>query len=102
MHNVIFNQIKNLFVIPNIRKKREDEGFVLVMNDNLEIFIFNNTAQNILSLINGEKTIIQLKNELMEMYDVQETVLIDDLIEITRDLQWKKLIYLSIRAKKER
>ena len=69
------------------------------MNNDLEVFIFNDTAKEILNLINGERTILQLKEKLMAIYDVEEAMLIDDLIEITRDLQWKKLIYLSARKK---
>lgn len=100
MANLIFNQIKTHFIILNIRKLRKDKDFVLVMNNDLEVFIFNDTAKEILNLINGERTIFQLKEKLMAIYDVEEAMLIDDLIEITRDLQWKKLIYLSARAKK--
>jgi len=99
MANLIFNQIKNHFIILNIRKLRKDKDFVLVMNNDLEVFIFNDTAKEILNLINGERTILQLKEKLMAIYDVEEAMLIDDLIEITRDLQWKKLIYLSARKK---
>lgn len=90
----IFDVMKNWKPLPNWRKKREDGEFLLLSDCNLTIHYLNSTARDIVELI-GNRTIQEICESMMEIYEVEENVIRRDVINTIRDLQWKHLIRIS-------
>lgn len=94
MENV-YELLKSLVVISNATKTRVDGDFLIVMSPSHSIQYFSDVAKDFFMEIDGKKTIDNIKDLLLREYDVAEAVLISDLTELIRDLQWKNLILLK-------
>lgn len=93
MMNKIFNLIQNKTPLKSTLKERcDDDGILIVLADNLEIFYFNDVAASIFSFMDGKTTIIEIFHKIQEIYEVPDTELANDLVKITRDFQWNGLI----------
>ena len=57
--------------------------------------LFDLEEHNSISAGEMKVTIKEISSKLLSKYDVDEKVLHDDLIEIIRDLQWKRIIKLE-------
>ncbi|MDO4858084.1 MAG: PqqD family protein [Thermoguttaceae bacterium] len=64
------------------------------MNKKLEVHFLNSTARDIVELI-GNRTIQEICESMMEIYEVEENVIRRDVINTIRNLQWKHLIRIS-------
>lgn len=76
-------------------KMRPNDDMLIVNSDELEIFYLNGTSAFFLKRCDGYRSVEQIKNLMLEEFDVPENVLRKDLIGLIRDLQWKKLIMLE-------
>lgn len=90
----IYNSLKNWKPIPAWQKKRSDGDFLIIMNKKLEVHFLNSTARDIVELI-GNRTIQEICESMMEIYEVEENVIRRDVINTIRNLQWKHLIRIS-------
>lgn len=75
-------------------KTRKNESFTVVAASNMEICFLNETAGFILSLCDESHTLDNICNELMEQYDAPRDELVNDLIDVVRYMQWKRIIRL--------
>lgn len=64
----------------------------------LEIFYLNDTAREIFLLIDGKRSVDKIVEDLMLVYDVERSILQDDIVDVIRELQWKNLLSLRRRA----
>ena len=92
---IIWDWIKEKKIKDISLKKRKEGNVVVVYGKNLEICYLNKVGGEILYLSADNITINEISIKLMSKYDVDEKVLHDDLIEILRDLQWKRIIKLE-------
>ena len=92
---IIWDWIKEKKIIDISLKKRKEGNVVVVYGKNLEICYLNKIGGEILYLSADNITIKEISSKLLSKYDVDEKVLHDDLIEIIRDLQWKRIIKLE-------
>lgn len=92
---IIYDDLKKLYPYPVYRKKRKEQALDVVMNDKLEISYLNDTSVRFLDLCSGKKTISEIYGLMLEEYDVDPETLRNDIINLLRDLQWKKIIRLS-------
>ena len=77
-------------------KLRLDGKFGIVSNPNdHSIEYLNETALSIFQLCDGKNNIADIAKVVSKEYEVDSAVLERDLVEIIRDLQWKKLIVLK-------
>lgn len=91
---MVYNWIKDKIPTLSIVKQRDNGNILIVCNNDLEILYFNQTSKDIISLINGTRTIDEIKRIMLSRYDVGEELLELDLIDVIRDMQWKKIVYL--------
>ena len=91
---MVYNWIKDKIPTLSIVKQRDNGDILIVCNNGLEILYFNQTSKDIISLINGTRTIDEIKRIMLSRYDVGEELLELDLIDVIRDMQWKKIVYL--------
>lgn len=91
---MVYNWIKDKIPTLSIVKQRDNGDILIVCNNDLEILYFNQTSKDIISLINGTRTIDEIKRIMLSRYDVGEELLELDLIDVIRDMQWKKIVYL--------
>lgn len=89
---------KDLVPRKNTLKEKTNGDFLIVSSFNLEIFYLNDTAREFFSWINGHRSIDQIVDQLMEVYDVDRYILQDDMIDVIRELQWKNLVSLRRRS----
>lgn len=68
---------------------------LIVCGEDLSIYYLNRTAAFFLKSVNGRDSIEIIKNKFLEKFDVEENELKKDMIEIIRDLQWKKIIAIG-------
>ena len=76
-------------------KQRENEKFLTISSSNLEIYHLNETAKEFIKHCDGKNTVEEIVKNFTDIFDVDEIVLKADIINIIRDLQWKKLIILE-------
>lgn len=81
----------------NISLKQRLEGDVTVVcNKNMELHYLNKVAGFIFGLCDGNNTLDDIVIQLLKKFDVEESVLIADLMDIIRDLQFKRIIRLEV------
>ena len=95
MNNVVWDKMKDLTPIRNARKYREDGDFLIVMSYSHEIKYFNDVAKSFYVLADGSRRLCEIINEMLEEYEVDESTLILDCIELVRNLQWEDMILLK-------
>lgn len=77
-----------------IKKKVNDDILIICTND-LIIYYLNSTAALFINLADGKSTVDDIKKKFLERYDVEETELENDFIDMIRDLQWKGILTLE-------
>lgn len=94
MITVIYDLIKDK--IPNVIavKMRTNDDFLIVQSTDLEIYYLNETAKIFLLMCDGIKNIECLTQKLFDIYEVEENTVKTDVVDLIRDLQWKKILSL--------
>lgn len=91
----IYNSIKTIIPIGNFKKKIIDGEFLVITNNNLVIYYLNETAKDFYILIDGCNTVEDIINKLSKLYDVEFDMIVNDIINLIRDLEWKQLLILK-------
>ncbi|OON99997.1 MAG: hypothetical protein ATN35_09710 [Epulopiscium sp. Nele67-Bin004] len=94
MHSYI-NKTEKLVPCCTYIKMREDNDFLIVINENLQIEHLSQVAKDFYMNVDGTKTIEEINQLLVQEYDVDYSVLQNDMLIFVKDLQWKKLITLK-------
>jgi len=92
---IVWNWVKEKKVADISLKKRKEGNVVIVYGKNLEICYLNKVAGELLMMAKDNISIEEISNKLIAKYDVDEYTLHTDIIEIIRDLQWKRIIRLE-------
>jgi len=79
-----WNEVKDLKPYITIKKKREDNEFLVVLSSKLELFFLNQPGKNFFSMINGFKKAAEIIKEFLCSYDNESCV---------NELNLKKFIY---------
>lgn len=88
-----FSHIEDYIPFRKELKLRIDGNFGIVSNtQDYQVDYLNETALMIFRLIDGKKSVAGIAECFMEDVDVDRAVFEQDLIEILRGFQWKKLI----------
>ena len=91
----IFSYLASYIPIRQELKFRIEGDIGITFNkQNFTLEYLNGTALDIFQMIDGKKTVSEIANKFMETTDVEKSVFEQDLIELLRDFQWKKLILL--------
>lgn len=93
--NRVYNYMKHLIPMQNYIKKRENDNFLIIMSEKLEIQYLNEVAKDFYLLLDGKKNIENIVDNLLEIYDVSKEILEKDIFHLIRELQWKNLIILK-------
>ena len=72
-------------------KWQENDEVLIVMSQNQKVFFLNEVAKDFLLLCNGRQ-FSEIVEELCKIYEVEKDILTDDLLEIIRDLQYKRIL----------
>ena len=79
-------------ILNNIALKwQENDDVLIVMSQNKKVFFLNEVAKDFLLLCNGRQ-FSEIVEELYKIYEVEKDILTDDLLEIIRDLQYKRIL----------
>ena len=89
---------RNLVPCKNALKEKENGEFLIVSSACLEIFYLNDSAREVILLMDGHSSVERIIDRMMGIYDVERAVLENDIIDVIRELQWKNLILLRRRA----
>lgn len=92
---MIYQWLKNRHPIKTIIKERKNNDILVVCGSTLEIYYLNKVASIVLEAMNGKNTVDDIKQLLLRRFDVEERELEHDLIDVIRDLQWKRLAKLE-------
>lgn len=93
--NNLFDNINELIPIQNYVKLRENNDFLILMSDNLEIQYLNEVAKDFYLLIDGKVKVKEIMAKMLSIYQVEKEILQKDIVHLIRDLQWKNLITLK-------
>lgn len=93
--NTAYNMLENFIPVRNALKVREDGNFLIAANHEKEIFYLNSTAREFWEFIDGNINIDSICEKFLCEYDINRESLENDLVNLLRDLQWKKLIRLK-------
>lgn len=83
---------KDMYPCRSWRKARKEGDVLLVINDNLELYYLNDTADFFLSYCDGSRTLNSIIEQMANEYDIEMNVLVRDICLLIRDLQWNRLI----------
>ena len=92
---MIFDLIKKKKVKKIYVKMREDGDFFVVTTQDLDIYYLNATGGFFLQLCNEKRTINEIFYEMLNVYEISHEQLRKDIVNLVRDLQWKKIIILE-------
>lgn len=92
---LVYDSLKNM--IPKILaiKQRENNEFLIVESADLQIFHLNETAKDFIELCDEQRNIDEIVDKLSTIYEVDIELLKNDIIDLIRDLQWKKILTLG-------
>ncbi|HBV95600.1 MAG: hypothetical protein JL50_09930 [Peptococcaceae bacterium BICA1-7] len=86
---------RGLKPVHNVRKTREDGDFLIVMAGNLLLYFLNRTAWRAFILMDGQRNLAGVAEELAGLYDVEKNRLDSDLRVLTYTLEKYGLIRLE-------
>lgn len=92
---IVWAWLKNKKPIDLSLKKRQEGSVTLAYGKQLDICYLNKVAGEVLALSNGTNTIGDIVERLLESYAVDREELKSDIVDLIRDLQWKRLIRLE-------
>ena len=92
---MIYDWIQDKRVRRKVLKMRENGDLMIVNSNSLDIYYLNATAKLILQLANGQMTVDNIKDSILEEFEIDEDTLREDLLVAIRDLQWKELLVLE-------
>ena len=92
---MIFEWIKDKVPVAAYVKKRMNDDILIICAETLSMYYLNSTAAFFINSADGKSTVADIKEKFLQKYDVDEKVLEEDFIEMIRDLQWKKILYLE-------
>ena len=92
---MVYGLIKDLIPTKTCLKERNDGEFLIICNNDLSIYYLNEAAKDFYQMINGHYTIDEIVSRLVEVYDVDLSILQMDMLHLVRDLQWKHLLILK-------
>ena len=76
-------------------KKRKEGGVALVIGENQHLYFLNEIASEFLFRCEGTKTTDEICQNIINLYDVDTDILLDDMIVLIRDLQKKRIIRID-------
>ncbi len=92
---IIWDWLKNKKLIDISLKRRKEDNVVVVYGKNLEICYLNKVGGEILMYATSGITIEEISKKLLSKYEVYEKDLQNDMIEIIREMQWKRIVRLE-------
>lgn len=92
---IIYELIKNRIPVVIAVKQKENGDFLMIESRNLEIFHLNETAKDFILLCDGKKNISDIEEVFVTLYEIDKDVLRKDIVDLVRDLQWKKIISME-------
>lgn len=79
-----------------ILKSREEGTTLIVVNLHMETFFLNEVAKDFIQLCDGKRRLIEIIENLSEIYEVEKDILTDDLMEIIKDFQYKRILHMEV------
>ena len=85
-----------LEAIPQIEalKFRAEDNVLIVVSREQELFFLNEAAKDFLLLCDGRR-LKEIIDALSEIYDVEKNQLADDLMDLIRDMQYKRVLRME-------
>lgn len=98
IQNSVFDLLASFIPSRRCLKYREKGDFLIVGGLHLNIYYLNSVAKDIYLAFDGKKTIKNIRDELLIVYDVEPNNLSKDIVIVIRDFQWKGLLTLRESA----
>ena len=92
---MIFEWLKEKIPHCSYVKKRMNGNIMIICSDSLTIYYLNETAALFIELSNGKTNVEEIKQQFLQRYNVEEKELENDIVDVIRDLQWKKILILE-------
>lgn len=92
---IIWNWLKGKKPVKISLKHRQEGDIMVVCSRDMTLSYLNKTGGFIFELSNGKNTLDNIVRLLLNRFNVEEDVLIADLVDIIRDMQFKRIIRLE-------
>ena len=82
--------------VPHVEalKFRAEENVLIVVSREQELFFLNEVAKDFLLLCDGRR-LKEIIDALGEIYDAEKNQLTDDLMDLIRDMQYKRVLRME-------
>lgn len=80
----------------DVLKLRVEGDNLIAVNCQKKFFVFNEVAKDFLQLCDSKRKLREIINVLCEIYDVEKNILTDDLMDLVRDLQYKRILNMEV------
>ncbi len=84
--------MKGSILVKNHLKIREDSNYLIVSTKDHNILFLDEVSKDFYLKIDGEKELETIIHELLLIYEVELEILINDIIDLVRKLQWKNIL----------
>ena len=94
----LYEKFEKYVPIEDCLKKRINNDFLIVMNEETDIYYLNDTARFIYENIDGKASVNDIFLQIKKEYDlegVDDAIVKKDLVELIRDFQWQGIIRLK-------
>ena len=92
---MIWNWMKDKKPFSIALKSRKEGELKIVSSEELDICYLNPTASFFFDYCDGSMTMGNILDIIKQEYDVDENILKNDLIDIVRYMQWKRILKLE-------
>lgn len=92
---MVFSWIKDKIPHCSYVKKRMNGNIMIICASSLTIYYLNQSAAFFINSADGTKTVSDIKDEFLQHYEVDACELERDIVDIIRDLQWKRILTLE-------
>lgn len=97
--DILLNHLGGLYPRFEPLKSRLEGDILIVSNNNLELFYFNETAASFCNKADGTKTLNEIIDLMQQEYDVEPAELTNDMLNLVRELQWSQVLQMYRSAK---
>ena len=93
--NDAYEMLKDYVPVKTALKTRKEGDMLIASNESGQIYYLNETAAYIWCIIDETSSIEDLQQKISEEYKADPERIRNDIVNVIRDMQWKKLLRLK-------
>lgn len=93
--NLIYSKMSHLIPFKTCIKYKENDELLIISTENSDILYLNETSKDFYLLCDGKRSIDEVVEEMLLIYDISKEEIEDDIVSMLRDMQWNNILNLK-------